>query len=183
VQDHCLKSNQILTYIRASKAQDKLKDLVEDVKKGQPEVNTLDQKKSCTQRLLQIRLWRSSDSEGHVRLGLSISPVRSGSAPRIPICLKPMTQKTKPSPTMRENRYIGWRVRRVTGSTGGLNRLYKSNMLSMIFFAEAYKQRNLYRWRNKLCWWKLHPSWLWFSNYCYMASIFGGWLLHSISQR
>jgi len=63
VQDHCLKSNQILTYIRASEAQDKLKDLVEDVKKGQPEVN---QKSTLwIKRRVALRGSYRSDFEGH----------------------------------------------------------------------------------------------------------------------
>jgi len=46
--------------MRASEAQEKLKDLIKDLKKEQPEINILDQNKSCTLRLLKIRLWRSS---------------------------------------------------------------------------------------------------------------------------
>jgi len=45
MKDHRLKFNKVWTYIRALEAQEKLKDLVEDLNKGQPEVNILNQKR------------------------------------------------------------------------------------------------------------------------------------------
>jgi len=70
VQDHKIYSLKYWTYIRASEAQEKLKILWSKIwRKGQPEVNTLDQKKRTP--LISWRL-TSSDSVKIIRSRLHV---------------------------------------------------------------------------------------------------------------